>query len=112
MVERVARRRPSRPEVEVRQRDAVLTVKTSAFGVKEEDRKVIEVEKFMVEPAYVRIEAGATKKIGDYESLRVDVSISVPCYVEEVSEVADRVAGEVEAILGSELEHYGVPLKG
>ena len=92
----------------VREDTSVMVVTSSAFGVDEEKRKDLEVHRFETEPAYVRINHGMTKKIGEYESLRVDVSITVPCYVEEINEVAARIADEVSARLDEELNAYGV----
>lgn len=105
--QRVTRRRPPRPAAD--QHEAVLTVTTSPYGTEADSkRKVIAVHKFEVEPAYVRISAGTTKKLADYESLRVDVSLSVPCYTEEIQAVAKRVGEEVSAILSDELAQYGI----
>jgi hypothetical protein len=64
---------------------------------------------FETEPAYVRVAAGQTINMGDYESLRIDVSVSMPCYVEMVNEtqkecadwVADRLADEVDQYTGA-----------
>lgn len=52
------------------------------------------------DPHYVRISAGMTRNLGNYESLRVDVSISSPCTEAEidakVSELGDKVAEKLE----------------
>lgn len=86
--------------------DSVLTVTASGVGVAEEKRKVLEVRRFETEPAYVRVNAGVTKNLGNYESLRVDVSLSVPCYVEEISAVEKKVAALVADMLDAEVEEY------
>lgn len=105
--QKITRRRPPRPAAD--QHGATLTVTTSPYGTEGETRReVIAVHKFAVEPAYVRIAAGTTKKLADYESLRVDVAISVPCYTEEIQTVAKRVGEEVSAILADELAQYGI----
>jgi hypothetical protein len=64
----------------------------------------IEVQKFEVEPAYVEVKAGVTKALRQYESLRVDVKMSLPCYTEKADDtfayasdwVADRLYDEVD----------------
>jgi hypothetical protein len=84
----------------------VLKVFTSSVGVEEERQEVIEVRKFEVEPAYIRVNAGVTKNMGNYESLRIDVSLSVPCYVEEMDKVFPKVADMVAAYLDIEKENY------
>jgi hypothetical protein len=105
MVERV-RRRTRRPEVATA--DETIRVMSSAFGVEESEREDIETRKFAAEPAYVRINAGVTKNMGNYESLRLDVSVTVPCYTEEIEEVAERVSDKVAEMLEDELKKYEV----
>lgn len=39
-----------------------------------------------VEPALVRVSAGTTMNLGNFESMRIDVSITLPCRVEDVDE--------------------------
>lgn len=102
-------RRPVRPAIQ--EHESTIEVTSSSYGAKEEDRRVLDVHQFQTEPAFVRISHGATRKLEqDFEFLRVDVAITVPCYKEEVNEVALRVSDEVARILGSELDSYGVPL--
>jgi hypothetical protein len=52
----------------------------------EEEEKPLAVHKFVTEPALVRFEVGVTKNMGNYESARVTVGVTVPCYREEISE--------------------------
>ena len=103
MVQRAAR---SRREVRQETHDTVLSVTSSGVGVDEDKRTVLEVRKFETEPAWVRVNAGVTKNLGNYESLRVDVSISAPCYVEEIEDVQKNVAGLVADMLDAEIEEY------
>lgn len=80
---------------------------TSTYAGEERNRtKRITVRKFLVEPAYVRVNAGMTKNMGNYESLRVDVSLSVPCYVEEIDQVVPATADRVSVFLEEELKNY------
>ena len=86
--------------------DGKVTV-TSTYGGKTRDRvEKIEVRKFSVEPAFVRVCAGMTKNMGNYESLRVDVACTLPCYAEEVDKVLPVVADKVAAFLEEELKNY------
>lgn len=83
-----------------------VTVSSKYMG-KDESRPVnLEVRKFEVEPAYVRVSAGMTRNMGNYESLRVDVSVSMPCYAEEVEAVIPKAADMVAAHLDAELKNY------
>lgn len=84
-------------------------MRRTALGEEEISDEILTVQKFEVEPAYVRVNAGVTKRIGEYESLRVDVSISVPCYKEEIEEIipavadiaADKLDDEVDKFMGT-----------
>lgn len=98
--------RRARPSIQEQTHEEVLHVRSSAFGVDEEERKVLAVRRFVTEPAYVRVNAGVTKSPAPYESIRIDVSISVPCYVEEIDEVLPRVADEVADYLDEEIAKY------
>jgi len=68
----------------------------------------LEVRKFEVEPAYISVNHGRTVNLGDYESARVDVRVSVPCYREEITDAisyADLTASEnLEIILKEYIE--------
>lgn len=100
------------PKVARQRRDETIvaesrvTVSSKYMGKDESRPKNIEVRKFEVEPAYVRVSAGMTKNMGNYESLRVDVSVSIPCYAEEVEKVIPVVADMVAAHLDEELKNY------
>lgn len=37
-----------------------------------------------VEPAFVRVSVGSTYNLGNFESLRIDVSVTMPCRVEDI----------------------------
>jgi len=71
-----------------------------------EDSEEIQVQTFEVEPAYVRIGAGVTKKIIEYESLRVDVAASIPCYREQMDGQADAAAEWVAVRLDAEVDKW------
>lgn len=45
--------------------------------------ETIEVRRFVTEPARVSVEMGMTVNLGNYESARVNVMLTVPCYFEE-----------------------------
>lgn len=102
------RRRKSSPDVQAA--EGKIRVHSSVNNEEgTETEEIISVQQFMTEPAYVRVNAGVTRSIADYESLRVDVSVSLPCYKEEVDAALD-LAGEIAAAhLDSEVDQY---LKG
>jgi hypothetical protein len=45
-----------------------------------------------VEPAFVRVSVGSTYNLGNFESLRLDVSVTLPCLVEEVEDTYSRAS--------------------
>jgi hypothetical protein len=69
--------------------------------VKEEQ---IEVMAFEGPTAMVRFSGGSTINMGNYESIRFEVGIEMPCYPEEVAEVFATVRATVEAKLKEEVE--------
>lgn len=43
---------------------------------------------FVTEPTLLRVGFGVTENLGDFESLRVDISLTIPCYREELEDAA------------------------
>lgn len=90
------------------QAPATITVARTygKIGAPESQDETIEVKNFRVQPAQVEIGYGLTLNIGNYESARVDVKVSVPCYAEEVNEAyewaktfaEERVRQEVQSV--------------
>lgn len=48
--------------------------------------ELIAVHRFLVPPAKVGFSVGLTLNMGNYESARIEVSVEVPCYKEEIDE--------------------------
>lgn len=59
--------------------------------VKTNETEVDEVRRFDTAPAIVRRGYGLTINLGNYESARVSVEVSVPCYVQDLA-LADEYA--------------------
>jgi len=83
--------------------------KTGAVRSERHTEELVGVEPFVGPVAYVKRGYGLTVNLGDYESARFDVSITVPCYMNDVN-AADkwaekwaekRIAKEVQEIRGS-----------
>lgn len=55
-------------------------------GLAKETDETIEVRQFVTEPARVSVEMGMTVNLGNYESARVTVMLTVPCHLEEHEE--------------------------
>jgi hypothetical protein len=107
MVDNVKRTRRTEARPDEFTAEERLTV-TSIYGGEERNQnKTLSVRKFLVEPSYVRVGAGLTKNMGNYESLRVDVSITRPCYTEEEDDAIATVADKVSVFLEDEIKQYG-----
>ena len=68
--------------------------------------ETLSIQRFVTDPARVSLEMGLTLNLGNYESARISVSVSVPCYREEAHDaynfarkwVIERVNQERDAI--------------
>lgn len=70
-----------------------------------EDSTTLEVRKFVTEPAKVRISKGLTLNLGNFESARLDVDFTVPCYLEEADSAYTYADKWVENKLGVEVKN-------
>jgi hypothetical protein len=90
----------------VKSTTATVTKVYGKIGVPETKDEEIAVRTFITNPAMVEIGYGLTLNIGNYESARIDVRISLPCYREETDDAfsfakkwtEDRIQTEVKAI--------------
>ena len=89
---------------------SVVRVKSRHIVSQDNKDEEFDSEIFLTDPAYVRVAHGATKSIGDFESLRVDVAVTMPCYKERVEACALSVGEQVALMLQKELDEYGVSL--
>ncbi len=71
--------------MDAKKRQTGMITVTKTVGKKPESKEeMIDVQPFAVEPAHVYYAQGATVNLGNYNSGKIDVSISLPCYKEEV----------------------------
>jgi len=66
----------------------------------EED--IIAVHKFETDPAMVSVDYAITMNLGNYESAKISVSVSVPCYKEEIDEAYEFAQAWAEERLSKE----------
>mgnify|MGYP000990962404 CR=1 FL=1 len=97
-----------RPSGEGASEETVEVVSTSVTGQASPTvkQRTLSVRKFVTQPAYVGVSAGVTKETGSYEFLRVDITVNMPCYVEEVDRVSHEVAEYVAQRLDEEITEY------
>lgn len=84
---------------------SVTVNKTQIGTVKEdsEEREQIEISRFITDPAFVTFACGTTKNMGNYESLRIEVRVTLPCYVEEIDRIYLKAKQWVDDRLDAEL---------
>jgi len=60
---------------------------------------MILVDAFDVQPAEVEAKLGLTINLGNYESLRVDAGVKIPCYKEEIDKAQEFAFKLTEKVL-------------
>lgn len=73
------------------------------LGPEQVSNELLAVRTFVTEPAHVGIDMGLTLNLGNFESARIDVRLSEPCYVEEKDDAYNASKSWVEARLMSEV---------
>jgi hypothetical protein len=63
--------------------------KSPEHSSEDSDYEDLDVAVFETDPAHVEVLLGRTMNMGDFESVRVDVRVQVPCYVEEMDSAYD-----------------------
>ncbi len=80
--------------------DATIRVMSTAYGQESNRQSLISVPVFHTEPARVTVAGSVTRNQGDFNSARVEVSISLPCYpndadIRETKDYASRLLEEM-----------------
>ena len=101
-----ARSRTRKKPVTKTAESTVRVLCTPFKGAEEIEEVEKDVHQFVTETAFVRVEAGQTVNLGDFESLRISVAVTVPCYKEEVEDTTDQVCDYVAERLVDEVEAY------
>lgn len=87
--------------LEIQTREKIMEVRKTMFGKEEVSQERIRIRPFVSNPASISVKAGITINLGNYESGRVDVMLTMPCYPEEVDEVYE----DVKSWVDSRVEH-------
>lgn len=104
------RRRRRSTRASAKKTVAVQRVKSRVILSDDQREEEIDAEIFQTDPAWVRVSHGCTKSIGEFEFLRIDVAVEVPCYKELIEETAQATGEAVARFMEHELDEYGVPL--
>lgn len=62
----------------------------------QEEEEIVEIRRFVTEPAKVSVELGMTVNLGNYEFAKVTVGLEAPCYIEEIDATAEWARSWVE----------------
>jgi hypothetical protein len=89
-------------QVNIETRDAIAEVRKTVFGKEEVSNERIRIRPFISTPANISVKAGITINLGNYESARVDVMLSMPCYPEEVDDTYEDVKDWVDGRITKE----------
>jgi len=87
----------------VKKRDGRIWVERRYNGTQERQDTKIPIQPFVVEPAYVNYSAGVTLNMGNYQSARIDVGISLPTYIEEIPDAYKQAIGIVDKVIEEEV---------
>jgi hypothetical protein len=81
----------SRAAIQTKGRRTTHTAAYEKENVSEEEMATVRFAPG-VEPAFIRVNAGKTLNLGNYESLRIDVSVTLPCLPENIEETYEQAA--------------------
>jgi hypothetical protein len=81
----------NKDEITIETRDSIAEVRKTVFGKEEVSSERIRIRPFISNPASISVKAGVTINLGNYESGRVDVMLTMPCYPEEVDQTYEDV---------------------
>lgn len=102
----------SKKKEEVKGVEGKLSVTRSMYSNEESEDQIISITPFKSEPAYVSVKAGFTLNLGNYESGRVDVMVSMPCYPEEIDSVYPTIKEWVDTRLADEYKEMKSSVRG
>jgi len=80
--------------------DSIMEVRKTVFGQEEVSQERIRIRPFVSAHASISVKAGFTKNLGNYESMRVDVMATMPCYPEEIDDAYQQVKDWVDGRIG------------
>ena len=88
-------------DLNVHKRDVnIFVARTLKMGrqvvLEDENEEAVAVHLFQTEPAGIRIGKDMTINMGKFQSCRLDVAVTMPCYAEQVPEMYDLVDRMVE----------------
>lgn len=84
--------------------DAFISVEETVLGKRKEDIKFIKIKPFVTDTARVEVHAKRHIPLGmDVGNITVAVTISSPCYNEEISTIYNKLDGAVDKIMENKI---------
>ena len=80
-----------------------ITVSETKFNQTTEEKKLIQIRPFATDPAHITVKLGRTINLGNFESAKIEVALTAPCYVEECKLVYDEVMDFVQERISAEV---------
>ena len=90
-------------QLKLYRREVKLKVTKTYRGSEEDHENTLVVKTFVSHPATVTVKYGRTINLGDYESARIDMQLSLPCYIEEVTSAFSYADNMVKELLTQEV---------
>jgi hypothetical protein len=94
------------PEIVPVQMKGQITIERSYHIAKQEEPTKFStrtldtpIMRFLTQPAKVAVKYGATLNMGNFESVRVDIMVEMPCYKEDVDELYKVIADYTESLI-------------
>jgi len=86
------------------------TLRLNRETTTEERDELLQVQTFATEPALVHVSVGVTKNLGDFNSLKLSIGVTKPCYPEEIAETQKDVQTFIEQQIKKEVKSLNVKL--
>jgi len=93
-------------KIKINEKEATVSVSRTVLKQQSERNKKIKIRPFVTDTASVSVKMGLTIPLGGYSSARVDVMISVPCYIEEIPLVYKETHSLVEKLIDAEAAKF------
>lgn len=94
--------------------EASLSVSRTVLGdtnlKSKQKNERLKIRPFVTNPAHVSVKMGATIPTADYASVRLDIMLTVPCYVEEIVPVYKQTRQMVEDLIETEIDEIHTDL--
>lgn len=90
-------------QIKLFRKEVKLRVTKQYPGGEDDQEKTLLVKTFVAPPATVTVSYGRTVNLGDYEFARIDMKLSLPCYVEEITPAFIHAENVVKELLAAEV---------